>query len=225
VTKPETSAYGRAPCYPELIAIVAAGAGHVALELSVSATVARVYNVIVPVAAIAYLVWRFRRTEGVARVWGMRLDNFGRALSAHAAFGVAGAIVLLVYGAFAGTARLPATFWLTLGLYPVWGIAQQFALQNLIARNLTDLAQGPVTGPAVTALVAATLFAASHYPRIELVVLTFAAGIVFTLIYRRLPNLWAVGIVHGLLGSLAYYVVLGEDPGAVIVRFLSGQPP
>ena len=67
------------------------------------------------------------------------------------------------------------------------------------------------------------MFAASHYPRLELVVLTFVAGIFLTLIYRRAPNLWAIGIVHGLLGSLAFYIVLGEDPGAFILEFLFGR--
>jgi len=42
----------------------------------------------------------------------------------------------------------------------------------------------------------------------------------FTPIYRRFPNLWAVGLAHGLLGALAFYLVLGEDPGADILQHL-----
>ena len=96
-----------------------------------------------------------------------------------------------------GTLAVPATFWLTLGLYPIWGLAQQFALQNFIARNLV----GMIPSSLGLALVAAALFSASHYPRMELVVLTLVGGIFFTWIYRRHPNLWAVGIalqvMHG----------------------------
>ena len=110
---------------------------------------------------------------------------------------------------------LPYTFWLTIALYPVWGVAQQFALQNLIAKNIAGIFSKPVG----VAVGSATLFAISHYPRLELVVLTFVSGIFFTLIYRKFQNLWAVGIAHGLLGSLAFYLVLNEDPGAVILRF------
>jgi membrane protease YdiL (CAAX protease family) len=52
-------------------------------------------------------------------------------------------------------------------------------------------------------------------------VLTFVAGLVFTWIYERHNNLWAIGIVHGILGAVAYYVVLGHDPGAEIIGLLN----
>jgi hypothetical protein len=29
-----------------------------------------------------------------------------------------------------------------------------------------------------------------------------------------------VGCVHGLLGALAFYILLGEDPGADMLKFL-----
>jgi hypothetical protein len=32
-----------------------------------------------------------------------------------------------------------------------------------------------------------------------------------------------VGTAHGLLGSMAFYIVLREDPGAVILDFLVGS--
>jgi membrane protease YdiL (CAAX protease family) len=89
----------------------------------------------------------------------------------------------------------------------------------LIGRNL----KGVLSRPVPIALVASALFAVAHYPRTELVILTGVAGVCFTLIYLRIPNLWAVGIVHGILGSLAVYIVLKEDPGAAIWTFLSGR--
>ncbi|MFQ5932728.1 MAG: type II CAAX prenyl endopeptidase Rce1 family protein, partial [Nitrospiraceae bacterium] len=120
------------------------------------------------------------------------------------------------FGLMRGSIYLPVTFWLTLGLYPAWGIAQQFALQNLIVRNLTGLLSHPVA----IAGVAALLFGIAHYPRVSLVMLTVCAGFFFTLIYQRFPNLWAVGIVHGILGALVFYILLGKDPGAEILGFL-----
>jgi len=91
-----------------------------------------------------------------------------------------GALVLIAYGAAAGSLSLPKTFWLTLALYPAWGIVQQFALQNLIARNLAGILRSPLG----LASAAELLFGASHYPRLDLVALTLAAGVFFTLIYR-----------------------------------------
>ena len=74
--------------------------------------------------------------------------------------------------------------------------------------------------PVVLALVASLLFCGAHFPRLPLVALTFVAGFFFTLLYRREPNIWAVGIVHGLLGALFFYVVLQEDPGALVLQQL-----
>ena len=107
---------------------------------------------------------------------------------------------------------------MTVALYPVWGVAQQFALQNLIAKNLSYVLQSHLG----LAVGASALFGVSHYPRLELVALTFVGGIFFTLVYRKFPNLWAVGIAHGVLGSLVVYIVLKEDPGTVILGYLTG---
>lgn len=211
--------YGSRPCYGELVAIVLAGAVHIAIELGRSAVAAMAYNVAVSLAFLVYLVWRARRTPGMLRYWGLRTDNLKRATLAQLPFFAAGVLVLAAFGAITGSPGLPKTFWLTAALYPVWGIAQQFALQNMIANNVVGL----VARPLAIALVAAALFAASHYPQLELVALTFVAGIFFTWIYRRVPNLWVVGTAHGLLGSMAFYIVLQEDPGGVILDFLAGR--
>lgn len=212
-----TDEYGGSPCYGELVAITLAGLAHIIVELGLSKVAATAYNVGVSMVFLAYLIWRIRRSPAALRVWGFRADNLVPAMLAQCAFVTIGFVVLVGLAVFTDLPGLPRTFWLTVALYPVWGIAQQFALQNLIARNIAGL----LSGPLAIAAVAALLFAISHYPRLELVALTFVAGIIFTLIYRRFPNLWAVGTAHGLLGSMAFYIVLEEDPGAVIIDFLT----
>jgi hypothetical protein len=212
----EEPSYAERPCYPELVVIAIVGLVHVVLEIELSEPASQFFNATASVGFLIYLIWRGRRSAGALRAWGIRLDNFGRALRAQLGFGVVAAVGLLGFGAVTGWVRLPWTFWLTVALYPLWGVAQQFALQNLIARNLTGL----LSNRYAVAGVSATLFGAAHYPRLELVVLTLVSGFFFTAVYRRVPNLWAVGIVHGILGSLAVYIVLHEDPGAAIAGFL-----
>lgn len=211
--------YGSRPCYGELVAIVLVGLLHIVVELGFSGVAATFYNVAASIAFLGYLVWRIRRIPGVFRAWGFRTDNLMPASLAQLRFFAVGVVALIIFALVTESSGLPRTFWFTAALYPVWGIAQQFALQNLIANNVTEL----ISKPIAIALVAASLFAVSHYPRLELVALTFVAGIFFTLIYRRYPNLWVVGTAHGLLGSMAFYIVLQEDPGAVIINFLTGQ--
>lgn len=208
--------YGTRPCYGELAAILLVGLGHIIVELGYSGTAATFYNLAVSIAFLGYLIWRIRRTPGVFRAWGFRSDNLIPAALAQLPFLAVGVVTLIGFAMVTESPGLPKTFWLTVALYPVWGIAQQFALQNLIANNIT----GVVSRPIAIAVVAASMFAVSHYPRLELVALTFVAGIFFTHVYRRLPNLWAVGTAHGLLGSMTFYIVLQEDPGAVIIDFL-----
>lgn len=200
----------------ELLGMVVIGSLHVATEIWLSPLIARVYNGFACLLVLGYLGWRVRSTGSIIRKWGLRGDNFFCALGAQMLFVIPGAIALLAYGHLTGGIRIPSTFWLTLALYPAWALAQQFALQNLIAANLA-----PATPrPWLVATAAGALFAASHYPCTELVLLTFIAGVPFTLIYRRFPNLWAVAIAHATLGSLAVYLVLREDPGAMMVNFL-----
>lgn len=217
-SKFDSQGYVNRACYPELVAILLVGLLHVVTELRFSESAAQRYNAVVSVVGLGYLIWRGRRSKGAMRAWGMRRDNFWPALRAQSIFGAACALALIAFGVATGSLALPKSFWLTVGIYPVWGVAQQFALQSLIARNVAGLLSRPIA----IAIVASALFAAAHYPRIELVVLTGVAGVFLTLIYRRIPNLWAVGIVHGMLGSLAYYIVLEEDPGAAILRLLGG---
>lgn len=148
----------------------------------------------------------------------MRGDNFIPAIRAQLWFVVAGVLALLVFGVISNSPSLPGAFWMTIALYPVWGVAQQFALQNFIAKNLSCVLPNRLG----LAVGASALFGVSHYPRLELVALTFVGGIFFTLIYRKFPNLWAVGIAHGVLGSLVVYIVLKEDPGTAIISYLTG---
>lgn len=208
--------YATRPCYPELVAVVIAGAGHVVTEVAFSASIARMYNALACFFFLIYLVWRASNSKNVLRTWGMRVDNLCPALCAQLGFMVVGALFLLGYGLAARSVSIPRTFWLTLGLYPLWGTAQQFGLQNLLAKNLRELVPNGVA----LAFVSAILFGAAHYPRGSLVLLAFFAGFFFTLIYRGFPNLWAVGLAHGILGALALYIALGEDPFARTLQLI-----
>lgn len=200
----------------ELLVVVAIGAAHVGIEMAASVEVTRVYNVAAGSGLTAYLMWRAIATKNLLRVWGMRCDNFWQALRSQLVFGIPAAACLVLLGLVNGTVPLPRSFWLVCTLYPLFGIAQQFVLQNLIARNLSTFVQQRL----LLAFVSALLFSLSHVPRLSLAVLALVAGFCLTLIYQRHPNLWAVGIVHGILAGLAFYIVLEQDPGSRILQFI-----
>ncbi|MCP3917232.1 MAG: hypothetical protein GY711_16920 [bacterium] len=182
----------------ELVSVVVAGALHVTTELATSLSVSRAYNGTACVVFLGYVVWRVRQDPSVLRTWGFRTDNLRQAGWAYAAF--VGIGVAAIWGAsmlLGEEQRLSAS---SLALYVGWGLAQQFALQNLLARNLATLVGR--TWP--SALLASVLFAASHIPRLELSGIACAGGVVFVVLYRRVPNLYTAGAAHGVLGWMAF---------------------
>jgi hypothetical protein len=154
-----------------------------------------------------YIVWRRRVDPGVLRRWGFGREHLRPALLASSCFGVPALALMLAYGAWAGRLPPPATFWVALLLYPAWGLIQQFLTNALIAGNL----KGRLPAAAVIPLTA-LLFSAVHAPDLPLMGLTFLAGLAWVGIYLRHPNLWPLGIWHGVLGSVAYWALLGRQP-------------
>lgn len=207
----------------ELFAVLLCGAGHVLLEVisdGISGGTGSItrpqhyYNIAAFVSWAAYLLWRLFHVRGLSGEWGFRREGFLKAVKAGGIFASIAVVPLLVYGWIYSRLPLPTTFWLVLFLYPVWGLGQQFALQALITRNLRIFIPG--LWPRI--LAASLIFSAAHFPKYPLMALTLIAGVAFSWNYEKYCNLWAVGIVHGFLGALAYYLVLGNDPGAEIMR-------
>ncbi|MDD5522309.1 MAG: CPBP family intramembrane metalloprotease [Kiritimatiellae bacterium] len=207
---------------PELLAVIVCGAGHVLIEVfsdgisSGTGSITRpqhYYNITAFVLWGIYLLWQLARVHGIAQEWGFRKEGFVRTIKACLIFALFAMIPLLIYSWRYSRFPLPVTFWLVMALYPVWGLGQQFALQALITRNLRTF----VPGLWSRILTASVIFSVAHFPNYWLMVLTLIAGVAFSWIYEKYRNLWAIGIVHGFLGALAYYLVLGDDPGAEIL--------
>jgi membrane protease YdiL (CAAX protease family) len=81
------------------------------------------------------------------------------------------------------------------------GILQQYLLLGHIFRSAADL----WTDHSVAAVVAAVIFSMLHLPNPFMVVVTLVAGIAACIIYRRAPNILAIGLGHGCLSLALYY--------------------
>lgn len=86
--------------------------------------------------------------------------------------------------------------------FMIFGIAQQYAMLGFIFKRV-ERAAGKGISPVLTAL----LFALLHLPNAFLTAVTFVWGVVVCFVYRRAPNLWVNGVVHGLLAAQLYYVL------------------
>ena len=210
----------------ELFLVVLTGIGHVAIELGSAAAGNDVawlvspqylFNIVAAAGWGTYLISRLVRISGTPAEWGLaRIANLP-AWRACGLLAIVALVPLVVYGFAHGRVPFPASFWLIVGLYPLWGLAQQFALQVLVTRNLRPL----VPRLFFRILLAAAIFSAAHFPNTPLMLLTLAGGIAFSWIFERYGNLWAVGVTHGIIGAVAYYAVLGQDPGAQILGLVA----
>jgi len=201
--------------YLELLGIILIGTFHVLTEvISGSLVISRIYNAAAAILLIGYLIARIMRTPTVLHEWGLRLNNLWPAVRAQLPFVTVAALAMCAWAWSQGVRSIPPTFWIAFAVYVLWGTAQQFALQNLLARNLRPL----VPSVLLWAFLSALIFSLSHIPRYDIVALALLAGFFLTLGYRRQENIWVAGAAHGLLGAMAFYALLGKDPGALIVK-------
>lgn len=199
----------------ELTLVIACGVGNLVFEDLLHAKTA--FVIVAAVVWLGYVLWRRRTDPGALHTWGLRRDNLAAAAKAAGAVTAPLAVCALAYGFATANFPPPRGFWLILLLYPAWGIAQQFLLNAMLARNL-----GAVLPGWAAIVISAALFAASHAPDLPVVALTVPAGALWVLMYRRWPNLWALGIAHGILGTLVFYGVLGRDPLALLLGRIPG---
>ncbi len=155
-----------------------------------------------------YLVLAVRKDRRLPLEWGFGRSGF-RPTARWAGWILAGgAAFLALAGIAGGTLSWNPHILPVLLLYPAWGLLQQFLLQALLARNLDRLAGSRFTAVALASL----LFAGVHLPDLFLAGATLVLALLFVPIYLRYRNLYPLGVVHGILGALAYFWVLGRDP-------------
>lgn len=169
--------------------------------------------IIVPVIfAFGFMFWSHRlRGESLKEI-GFRLDNFGKAIRLLILPMVVGSAILIGIGYFYGSVdffrwRGGAILGMPL-LGIAWGLVQQYALQGFINRR-AQIVWGP--GP-VSILVVAVLFAAFHLPNPALMAATFVGGLVWTTVYQRAPNLFALAISHGLMT----WILISTAPSSLL---------
>jgi membrane protease YdiL (CAAX protease family) len=149
-------------------------------------------------AFLAYSHWR--ADEGWREI-GFRRDTFWPALRLLLPVVIVGCVaiwsaaVVLRHHGFSSPGA-------PLGLSPVFlafGIAQQYVMLGFIFRRMQRVADDRLA-PVLTAVI----FALLHLPNVFLTGVTFVWGAIACLVYRRSPNLWANGLVHGLMSTLIY---------------------
>jgi membrane protease YdiL (CAAX protease family) len=145
---------------------------------------------------------------------GFRLDTFARAstlLAPVVAVVIASAVLI---GHLSGSTRFPPASTAMPGVAKavVFGLAQQYLLLGFFYRRLEEALPKPASF-----LSAAAVFALFHLPNPFLTAVTFFAGLIAAWVYRRAPNLWVNGVIHGLTSYCLYFSLSPELTGGLRV--------
>jgi membrane protease YdiL (CAAX protease family) len=162
-----------------------------------------------------------RRRGESARDLGFRCDNFKR--SFREVFSIVGPLLLgmAILGLAMGWNREPPIDRLMtrVTLMPLFGIVQEYVLMGFYYRRFNEALPGVV----LPAVASATVFALLHLPNAPLVLMSFVVALGACWFYRKTPNLWVLGLAHGLLSItvamlLAKLLVFGLKVGPRALR-------
>lgn len=179
------------------------------------------YVIIAVLSWLGYIYYQQKQSKGILKYWGFRVDNFKAALKIMLPFAVLSILLFFVIGYVQGTINLTWHILPLLISYPIWGSIQQYLTIGLVAGNLKDLKRKRIHNLLII-LVTAFFFSGVHYPSIWLMAGTFILALFYGYLYLRIKNIYAMGLMHGWLGAIFYYTVVGSDPfQEIFIKFIT----
>ena len=142
--------------------------------------------------------------------WGLDTKNLRTSFLVSTTYFVVILIGIVLYLKITDNSNIiiNKNFIITLFLYLIWGILQQFIIQSMIIRNIKDIFN---IDKLLLLLLSAVLFSIVHINDKTLLILTIFMGLIWTRIYLEHKNIIPIGIYHGILGTIYYYWIIKKD--------------
>lgn len=140
---------------------------------------------------------------------GLSVKNFGHALKLLTLPTLAACAVISVIGFVTNSFHLTSHFWTNILVLPVWAVIQQYVLQAFIYRRMRWVLVSDADSPEIQhrqtrwAIVAtAGIFSLTHLPNLMLMLLTLFGALLWSWVYERAPNLFALGLSHAVISLM-----------------------
>lgn len=170
----------------------------------------------------SYFIYRTKKEPHLYTYWGLSFSNSKELFKLIAIIGLPVIAGIIFYGVYIKPIHWNIHILFVLLIYPVWGLMQQFLVMSLFASNMYDL-YNKYIGKFLTILFTSIMFSFVHYPSISLMMATFIMALIYSPCYLKYRNILPLGLFHGIIGGLFYYVILNRDAWTEFVtRYTSG---
>jgi membrane protease YdiL (CAAX protease family) len=166
------------------------------------------YFILLALAAIAgYIGHNYSKDPGILSEWGLRTDNLHAALKMAVPFTAVSTLLIMAVSYRLGSFHFNRSIILLMPFYIAWGVLQQFLFQSFLNKHLQKLFRNMH----LVIFINAVFFASIHAGNPPLVPAAFVAGLCWSYMFVMAPNIITLGISHGFLAVLYYYLLLARD--------------